>query len=97
MKHGLSTAERQAHSIIHANDTAPYATEEERAFLVKKPIAVKMASKDQKLDKMSRINFGKPSSVEWNVKVMHVGRVAPESMATFLGYYNNESNKISHG
>ena len=93
MKHGLATAERQAHSIIHANDTAPYATEEERPFLVKKPIAVKMASREQKLDKMSRINFGKPSSVEWNVKVMHVGRVVPESMATFLGNYANESDR----
>jgi hypothetical protein len=93
MKQGLGKAERQAHSIIHADDTAAYAREEERVFLVKRPIVVKMASKEQKLDKMSRINFGKPSSVEWNVKVMHVGRVAPESMATFLGYYNNESNR----
>jgi hypothetical protein len=42
---------------------------------------------------MSRINFGKPSSVEWNVKVMNVGKVVPESMATFLGYYYNESNR----
>jgi hypothetical protein len=93
MKHGLGIAEREAHSVIHGSDTAPYAREAERPFLVKKPIAVKMASKEQKLDKMSRINFGKPSSVEWNVKVMHVGRVVPESMATFLGYYYNESNK----
>jgi Cdc37 Hsp90 binding domain len=93
MKHGLSTAERQAHSIIHANDTAPYAEEGERGFLVKKPIAVKMASKEQRFDKMSRINFGKPSSVEWNVKVLHIGRVAPESMAVLLGYYINESNR----
>jgi hypothetical protein len=93
LKHGLGIAEREAHSIIHANDTAPYAREGERPFLVKKPIAVKMASKEQKLDKMSRINFGKPSSVEWNVKVLHVGRVTPDSMATFLGYYYNESNR----
>jgi hypothetical protein len=93
MKHGLVKAEREAHSVIHANDTAPYAKEEERPFLPKKPIAVRMAGKEQKLDKMSRINFGKPSSVEWNVKVMHVGRVVPDSMATFLGYYYNESNK----
>ena len=93
MKHGLAKAEREAHSIIYGSDTAPYAREAERPFLIKKPIAVKMASKEQKLDKMSRINFGKPSSVEWNVKVMHVGRVVPESMAAFLGYYYNESNR----
>jgi hypothetical protein len=92
MKPGLGTAERQAHSVIHANNTAPYMNEGERAFLIKKPIAVNMASKEQKLDKMSRINFGKPSSVEWNVKVMHVGKVVPESVATFLGYYSNEFN-----
>jgi hypothetical protein len=96
MKYGMVKAEREAHSIIHANDTAPYAREDERPFLIKKPIAVKMASKEQKLDKMSRINFGKPSSVEWNVKVMHVGKVAPDSIATFLGYYSNESKLANH-
>jgi len=93
MKHGLSTAERQAHSIIHANDTAPYAREEERVFLVKKPIAIKMASKEQGLDRMSRINFGKPSTVEWNVNVLDIGRVVPESIPTLLGCYYNEFNK----
>jgi hypothetical protein len=86
MKHGLSTAERQAHSVIYASDTAPYAREEEQAFLVKKPIAVTMANEKQKLDKMSRINFGKLYTVEWNVRVMNVGRVVPDSMAIFLDY-----------
>ena len=89
-KPGLYLAERQAHSIIHERGLAPYSTEEEKPFLIKKPIAVNMANKEQQLDKMSRVNFGKPNSVEWNVKVMNVGKVAPESMATFTGYYYNE-------
>jgi hypothetical protein len=65
---------------------------EEQAFLVNRPIAVKM-EKEQKLDKMSRINFGKHYTVEWNVKVMNVGRVVPDSMSAFVGYYYNESNR----
>ena len=34
---------------------------------------------------MSRINFGKPYSVEWNVKVMNVGKVHENSMVLSLG------------
>jgi len=39
---------------------------------------------------MSRLNFGKVYSVEWNVKVMDVGKVNADSMAAFTGYWRNE-------
>ena len=53
--------------------------------MLKKPIAVTAASSEQKLHYMSRINFGKPYTVEWNVKVMNVGKVHENSMVLSLG------------
>jgi hypothetical protein len=61
--------------------------------MFKSPIAVSAASPEQKLHYMSRINFGKVYSVEWNVKVMNVGRVNRDSMIKFEGYWHNEATK----
>jgi hypothetical protein len=56
----------------------------------KKPIAVDKASPDQKLDKMSRINFARVHTVNWNVKVMNVGKVTRESMPALISYWRDE-------
>ena len=93
LKRGLDLRERQAHSIIHASDTEPAARREELDVLVKKPIAVTMANQEQKLDKFSRINFAKPHTVEWNVKVMNVGKVTPDSLPAFKSYYRKENGE----
>jgi hypothetical protein len=93
LKRGFDLRERQAHSIIHASDTEPAARQEERAVLVKKPIAVTMANKEQKLDRFSRINFAKPHTVEWNVKVMNVGKVTPDSIPRFKSYFRTETSQ----
>jgi hypothetical protein len=53
----------------------------------KKPIAVDKASADQKLDAMSRINFARVHTVNWNVKVMNVGMVTRESMPSLVSYW----------
>ena len=55
--------------------------------IVKEPIAVKPADLDQKLHPKSRINFDKVHSVEHNVKVMHVGKVADKSLHNLSLYY----------
>ena len=57
--------------------------------IVKEPIAVKPADLDQKLHPKSRINFDKVYSVEHNVKVMHVGKVADESLRDLSLYFHN--------
>jgi hypothetical protein len=56
----------------------------------KKPIAVDKASHDQKLDKMSRINFASVHTVHWNVKVMNVGKVTRESMPSLIAYWKDQ-------
>jgi hypothetical protein len=55
--------------------------------IVKNPIAVVPAGPDQKLHPKSRINFDKLHTVEYNVKVMHVGRVAADSLHNLSLYY----------
>ena len=62
-----------------------YADREPRSS--KKPIAVKPAGTDQKLDKMSRIHFGKVHTVEHNVKVMNVGNITGNSIQYFEAYW----------
>jgi hypothetical protein len=90
-KKGLSPEDRQAHSIIYMDDTKPAIHAAEKGMMFKSPIAVCAASSEQKLHCMSRINFGKVYSVEWNVKVMNVGKVHRDSMINFEGYWRNEA------
>jgi hypothetical protein len=69
-------------------DTRPYCLPaEERDLLITKPIAVEKASRDQKLDPMSRLNFKKIYTVEHNVKVMNVGKVTKDSLPVLIGYW----------
>ncbi len=91
-KRGFSDADREAHSIVYMSDTNPTCTAAESKYLIKKPIAVDKASDDQKLDNMSRLNFNKIYTVEWNVKVMNVGNVTSASMPVLLGYWRNSLN-----
>ena len=91
-KSGLNSEEKERHAVIHAADYEPYTRPEEQGTMTKLPIAVTM-NEGQKLDCMSRINFGKPFSVEWNVKVMNVGRIAEESRPAFESYWERERSR----
>ena len=86
-KPGLSESDRRAHAIVYMTDTQPSCLREEEEYLAKKAIAVEKASPDQKLDRMSRLNFKKIYTVEHNVKVMSVGKVVGSSLAALLGYW----------
>jgi hypothetical protein len=86
-KPGLSESDRRAHAIAYMTDTRPFCLPEEERYLNKKPIAVEKASADQKLDPMSRLNFKKVYTIEHNVKVMNVGKVAKDSLPALLVYW----------
>lgn len=60
--------------------------------MTKEPLEVAPASPDQKLDFMSRLNFGKVYTVEHNVKVLPVGKITERSMPRFQSYAKNEFN-----
>ena len=91
-KPGLSERDRQSHAIIYMEGTQPqYAPGEPRS--AKKPIAVKPAGADQKLDWMSRVYFGKVHTVEHNAKVMNVGNITGTSLEYFEAYWNDKAGE----
>ncbi|KAE8354909.1 hypothetical protein BDV28DRAFT_155790 [Aspergillus coremiiformis] len=78
------------HAIIHMKATAPYCGPNEPR-MTKDPLEVIPASYDQKLDPMSRLNFGKIYTVEHNVKVLPVGMISEDSIARFQNYARREA------
>jgi hypothetical protein len=86
LKDDLSDAERGAHAVVYGSDTKPIVLEKERAMTVKEPIAITLSGAEQKLDEFSRLNFGKALTVQWDVKVMNIGKVAAKSMPAFTRY-----------
>ena len=61
--------------------------------MAKEPLEVEPAKSDQKLDPMSRLNFGKVYTVEHNVKVLPVGRITDASINRFNAYAKAEFNR----
>ena len=80
---------REAHSVVHGNTEKPYTSQEEGNLMVKRPIKVDLKS-GHDLHRMSRLNFGKPQSVEWNVKAMDIGMVSEDSEERFADYWRME-------
>lgn len=81
--------EKQAHAIVYPNGSAVPRPLPKESHFEKKPIAVDMFE-DQTLTASSRIHFGKCQTVEHNVKVMNIGKVARDSMADFETYCKQE-------
>lgn len=73
------------HTVIYMEGCAPTVNSKEPP-MSKKPLEVEPCSPDQKLSKMSRLNFGKVYTVEHNVKVMPVGKVSEKSKPKLRGY-----------
>ena len=82
-KKGLKQEEIDAHAIIYDYRLGPIPLKNEPRT-TKRPIAVDMAA-GQELSKASRLHFAKPCSVEWNTRVMDVGKVRPECIAALIG------------
>jgi hypothetical protein len=86
----LSAAEAAAHTIAHdSRETATYLPGEEA--IVKEPIAIDM-NPGHTLEAASRLNFAKVFTVEHNVKVMPLGRVARASLLYLESYWANETS-----
>ena len=80
---------REAHSVVYASDDTPYTSPEEKNLMTKRPIEVDLKS-GHDLHRMSRLNFGKPQSVEWNIKAMDIGMVSEDSEQRFADYWRME-------
>ncbi|KAJ5093543.1 hypothetical protein N7456_009404 [Penicillium angulare] len=81
--------DRSKHAIIYMRGTQPV-TRTNEPRMTKEPLEVEPAKADQKLDPMSRLNFGKVYTVEHNVKVLPVGRITEGSLAKFSTYTKAE-------
>ncbi|KAJ5826382.1 hypothetical protein N7474_003520 [Penicillium riverlandense] len=86
--------DRSKHAVIymHGHGNRPITSPNEPK-MVKEPIEVQPSSPDQKLDPMSRLNFGKVYTVEHNVKVLPVGKICESSLEKFLAYARTEFNR----
>lgn len=85
-KPGVDSAK---HAIVYMRGSVPSPKADEPR-MTKEPLEVEPARFNERLDEMSRLNFGKVYTVEHNVKVRNVGMISRTSMATFRGYARNE-------
>lgn len=56
--------------------------------MIKQPIAVDRYKDRPDLDKMSRVNFSRSITVDWDVKVKTIGKVAGTSIPALLAYWH---------
>lgn len=88
---GMRMEEKQAHAIIYASGNQPIQISGEPQ-LNKEPIAVRMAH-GETLPPSSRIHFGKPQIIEWNIKVRNVGLISEGSHLRRLIVYFRQENR----
>ncbi|KKK15079.1 hypothetical protein AOCH_003938 [Aspergillus ochraceoroseus] len=77
------------HAMVYMTHTRPTRSVHEPE-MTKEPLEVSPARYDERLDEMSRLNFGKIYTVEHNVKVLPIGEIASRSMSKFLNYARPE-------
>ena len=86
-KPGFREEHVAAHARIHIDGSpAQWERNEPRDWVTKRDIVVAGHS-SSRLHHTSRVNFEKPYSVEFNAKVMSIGRVAKDSMPYFETYW----------
>ena len=91
LKSGFSDDDRQKHTVIYMSGDRP--TDLQDSHLMDKEfIAVDPASPDQRLHRMSRLDFRRVHTVEHNVKVKNIGRVSKRSMPYLVSYFQNVAN-----
>ena len=55
--------------------------------LTKSPLFVIVEDEAVSVDPMSRINFAKVYTVEYNIKIRRIGRICPDSMKDLEDYF----------
>lgn len=90
---GQGTRKRGVHPGDHApisnkGTRAVFAPNEREHGLLRTSIRFTPKTPLDKLDGMSRINYAKPYTVEYNVKVLFIGKIDPESERELVSNYN---------
>jgi hypothetical protein len=60
--------------------------------LEKLPVCINPVDASIRMDKASRLHYGKPYPIEMNVKVKDIGNVDPQDLSNLLRYYREENN-----
>jgi hypothetical protein len=83
---------------VHPNDHAvvyssrrdgPYISDREEGLMTKKPIRIEIKDPAHKLDPWSRLNYAKVYTVEHNVKVLFIGKVADNYEQAVVASFND--------
>jgi hypothetical protein len=65
------------HAVVYSSRSeGPFELEREKGLMTKHPIRIEVTKDIHKLDPLSRLNYAKLYTVEHNVKVLFIGRVA---------------------
>lgn len=59
-------------------------------------LAVNLHSRSEKLDPMSRANFGNLHTVQHNIEICNIGQISTRSMATFNAYVTERFDALRH-
>jgi uncharacterized protein DUF6590 len=77
------------HAVVYSSKKqGPCLLEREEGLMSKKPIWIEVTSEAHKLDPLSRLNFAKLYTIEHNVKVFFIGRVAKMYERALMVAYN---------
>jgi hypothetical protein len=79
------------HGIIFTGYSEPAPLPNEGQFR-KKAIRMVPVNPEENLDITSRINYGRPTPVEHNLRVKHIGQIDPVSMYRLFRYYDEENS-----
>ena len=84
---------QRSHAIIYTSEHAPKPKEHETKLL--RPIYVKPATPREKLDRAARLNYAKLYTIEHNVKVWFIGKVASKFEKQLIDDYNKINKPLS--
>jgi hypothetical protein len=87
----MAGAQAHHHAIIYSDRQVEYKGEN----LTKRAIRVEMTTSKEKLDEASRINYAKAYTIEYNVKVLFIGRVHHKHRHQLLADYQNSMGLYS--
>jgi hypothetical protein len=78
------------HAVVFSSRKAgPSLLELEKGLMANKPIRIDLKDQSQKLDPLSRLNYAKIYTVEHNVKVLFIGRVAKNYEQEVIRAFND--------
>jgi hypothetical protein len=77
------------HAVVYSSEReGPYLPDREKGLMSNKPIRIEIRDAAHKLDPLSRLNYAKVYTVEHNVKVLFIGKVAKNYEQDFIRAFN---------